>query len=156
IARAIALSPKLIVADEPVSALDVSIQAQIVNLLEELQTRTNVSYLFISHNLSVVRHISDRVAVMYLGQIVELASRDQLFGSPKHPYTQALLSSVPEPDVDGKRERIILSGEVPNAANPPSGCAFHPRCPHAVERCRIEKPVFREVEPGHNASCHFI
>lgn len=156
IARAIALSPKLIVADEPVSALDVSIQAQIVNLLEELQTRTNVSYLFISHNLSVVRHISDRVAVMYLGQIVELAGRDQLFGSPKHPYTQALLSSVPEPDVDGKRERIILSGEVPNAANPPSGCAFHPRCPHAVERCRIEKPVFREVEPGHNASCHFI
>lgn len=156
IARAIALSPKLIVADEPVSALDVSIQAQIVNLLEELQTRTNVSYLFISHNLSVVRHISDRVAVMYLGQIVELAGRDQLFGSPKHPYTQALLSSVPEPDVDGKRERIILSGEVPNAANPPSGCAFHPRCPHAAERCRIEKPVFREVEPGHYASCHFV
>ncbi|MCP3773486.1 ABC transporter ATP-binding protein [Paenibacillus sp. MZ04-78.2] len=156
IARAIALSPKLIVADEPVSALDVSIQAQIVNLLEELQTRTKVSYLFISHNLSVVRHISDRVAVMYLGQIVELASRDQLFSSSKHPYTQALLSSVPEPDVDGKRERIILSGEVPNAANPPTGCAFHPRCPHAVERCRIEKPVFREAEPGHYASCHFI
>lgn len=156
IARAVALNPKLIVADEPVSALDVSIQAQIVNLLGELQQKTKVSYLFISHNLSIVRHISDRVAVMYLGQIVETATRDQLFNSPKHPYTQALLSSVPEPDVDGRRERIILSGEVPNAANPPSGCAFHPRCPHAVERCRIEKPAFRELEPGHFASCHLI
>ncbi|CAG7653744.1 ABC transporter ATP-binding protein [Paenibacillus allorhizosphaerae] len=156
IARAVSLGPKLIVADEPVSALDVSIQAQIVNLLGELQEKTKVSYLFISHNLSVVRHISDRVAVMYLGQIVETASRDQLFESPKHPYTQALLSSVPEPAIDGRRERIILSGEVPNAANPPSGCAFHPRCPHAAERCRTEKPAFRELEPGHFASCHFI
>lgn len=156
IARAVSLNPKLIVADEPVSALDVSIQAQIVNLLEEMQVKTKVSYLFISHNLSVVRHISDRIAVMYLGQIVELASRDQLFGNPQHPYTQALLSSVPEPEMDAKRERIILKGEVPNAADPPSGCAFHPRCPHASEQCSVEKPVFRELEPGHFASCHFI
>lgn len=156
IARAISLKPKLIIADEAVSALDVSIQAQIVNLLGDLQAQTKVSYLFISHNLSIVRHISDRVAVMYLGRVVETATRDQLFDSPKHPYTQALLSSVPEPDVDQKRERIVLKGEVPNAANPPSGCAFHPRCPHATDRCRIEQPVFREVEPGHFASCHFI
>ncbi|RAV12142.1 ABC transporter ATP-binding protein [Paenibacillus contaminans] len=156
IARAISLKPKLIIADEAVSALDVSIQAQIVNLLGDLQAQTKVSYLFISHNLSIVRHISDRVAVMYLGRVVETATRDQLFDSPKHPYTQALLSSVPEPDVDQKRERIVLKGEVPNAANPPSGCAFHPRCPHATDRCRIEQPAFREVEPGHFASCHFI
>ncbi|TNJ65539.1 ATP-binding cassette domain-containing protein [Paenibacillus hemerocallicola] len=156
IARAISLSPKMIVADEAVSALDVSIQAQIVNLLGSLQERTKVSYLFISHNLSIVRNISDRVAVMYLGRVVETASRDQLFTSPKHPYTQALLSSVPEPDVDFKRERIVLSGEVPNAANPPSGCPFHPRCPHATDRCRSERPEFREVQPGHYASCHFI
>ncbi|GIP41186.1 peptide ABC transporter ATP-binding protein [Paenibacillus sp. J31TS4] len=156
IARAISLDPKLIVADEPVSALDVSIQAQIVNLLGDLQQKTNVSYLFISHNLSVVRHISDRVAVMYLGRVVETGTKDQLFNNPLHPYTQALLSSVPEPDVDGKRERIMLRGEVPNAANPPSGCPFHPRCPHAVDRCRTERPAFREVEPGHSASCHFI
>jgi len=156
IARAISLKPKLIIADEAVSALDVSIQAQIVNLLGDLQSQTKVSYLFISHNLSIVRHISDRVAVMYLGRVVETATRDQLFDSPKHPYTQALLSSVPEPDVDQKRERIVLKGEVPNAANPPSGCAFHPRCPHATDRCRIEQPAFREVEPGHFASCHFI
>jgi peptide/nickel transport system ATP-binding protein/oligopeptide transport system ATP-binding protein len=156
IARAISLKPKLIIADEAVSALDVSIQAQIVNLLGDLQAQTKVSYLFISHNLSIVRHISDRVAVMYLGRVVETATRNQLFDSPKHPYTQALLSSVPEPDVDQKRERIVLKGEVPNAANPPSGCAFHPRCPHATDRCRIEQPAFREVEPGHFASCHFI
>lgn len=156
IARAISLNPKLIVADEPVSALDVSIQAQIVNLLGELQAKTQVSYLFISHNLSIVRHISNRVAVMYLGKIVETASRDQLFENPLHPYTRALLSSVPEPDVDFKKERIVLSGEVPSAANPPSGCPFHPRCPHAEERCKIEQPVFREVGPGHYASCHFI
>ncbi|GAA4854920.1 dipeptide ABC transporter ATP-binding protein [Paenibacillus vulneris] len=156
IARAVSLNPKLIVADEPVSALDVSIQAQIVNLLGEMQEKTRVAYLFISHNLSVVRHISDQVAVMYLGQIVELANRDQLFDRPQHPYTQALLSSVPEPAMDSKRERIILKGEVPNAANPPSGCSFHPRCPHAAERCRTEKPAFREWEPGHYASCHFI
>ncbi|MFD0715378.1 ABC transporter ATP-binding protein [Paenibacillus sp. GCM10027626] len=156
IARAIALEPKLIVADEPVSALDVSVQAQIVNLLGDLQKQTKVSYLFVSHNLSVVRHISNRVAVMYLGKIVEIASRDQLFESPQHPYTQALLSSVPEPDVERKRERIVLSGEVPNAASPPSGCPFHPRCPHVQERCRTEPPLFREVQPGHFASCHFI
>ncbi|KIL39716.1 peptide ABC transporter substrate-binding protein [Gordoniibacillus kamchatkensis] len=156
IARAIALGPKLIVADEPVSALDVSIQAQIVNLLGDLKEKTQVSYLFISHNLSVVRHISDRVAVMYLGRIVESGTRDQLFDNPKHPYTQALLSSVPEPEVDSRRERIVLSGEVPNAANPPSGCPFHPRCPHATSRCRDEEPAFTEVESGHYASCHFI
>ncbi|MCR8644531.1 dipeptide ABC transporter ATP-binding protein [Paenibacillus sp. N1-5-1-14] len=156
IARAISLNPKLIIGDEPVSALDVSVQAQIVNLLGDLQKQTKVSYLFISHNLSIVRHISDRVAVMYLGRIVESGTRDQLFDNPKHPYTQALLSAVPEPEIGAKRERIVLSGEVPNAANPPSGCPFHPRCPHAVERCRIERPIFAEVEPGHFASCHFI
>jgi oligopeptide/dipeptide ABC transporter ATP-binding protein len=156
IARAISLRPRLIVADEAVSALDVSIQAQIVNLLGDLQKEFKMSYVFISHNLSVVRNISDRVVVMYLGRIVEVASRDQLFEDPKHPYTQALLSSVPEPEVDTKRERIVLRGEVPNAANPPSGCPFHPRCPHAVDRCSIERPVFKEVEQGHYASCHFI
>ncbi|MCZ8515224.1 ABC transporter ATP-binding protein [Paenibacillus filicis] len=156
IARAISLRPKLIVADEAVSALDVSIQAQIVNLLGDLQQESNMSYVFISHNLSVVRNISDRVAVMYLGRIVETASRNQLFEQPKHPYTQALLSSVPEPDVDFKQERIVLRGEVPNAAHPPSGCPFHPRCPHAVDRCASEPPAFKEVGPGHHASCHFI
>jgi oligopeptide/dipeptide ABC transporter ATP-binding protein len=156
IARAISLRPKLIVADEAVSALDVSIQAQIVNLLGDLQKEFKMSYVFISHNLSIVRNISDRVVVMYLGRVVEMASRDQLFENPKHPYTQALLSSVPEPEVDIKRERIVLRGEVPNAANPPSGCPFHPRCPHAVDRCSIERPVFKEVEQGHYASCHFI
>lgn len=156
IARAVALRPKLIVADEAVSALDVSIQAQIVNLLGDLQQESKMSYLFISHNLSVVRHISDRVVVMYLGRIVEMAGRDRLFESPKHPYTKALLSSVPEPDVDLKRERVVLRGEVPNAANPPSGCPFHPRCPHAVDRCSTETPAFMQVEPGHYASCHLI
>ncbi|WP_438445365.1 ABC transporter ATP-binding protein [Gorillibacterium sp. sgz5001074] len=156
IARALALNPKLIVADEAVSALDVSIQAQIVNLLSELQAKTNVSYLFISHNLSIVRHISDRVAVMYLGKIVELADKNDLYDTPKHPYTRALLSSVPEPDVDVHRERILLTGEVPNAAHPPSGCAFHPRCPYVQDRCRKEEPQLREAGEGHYASCHFI
>lgn len=156
IARALALNPKLIVADEAVSALDVSIQAQIVNLLSDLQHRTNVSYLFISHNLSIVRHISDRVAVMYLGRIVELAGKDSLYDTPKHPYTQALLSSVPEPEVDSARERILLTGEVPNAAHPPSGCAFHPRCPYVQDRCRSEEPALKEVGKGHYASCHLI
>lgn len=155
IARALALKPKLIVADEAVSALDVSIQAQIVNLLSELQRRTNVSYIFISHNLSIVRHISDRVAVMYLGKIVELADKNALYDSPKHPYTRALLSSVPEPEVDLPRERMLLSGEVPNAAQPPSGCAFHPRCPYVQERCRKEEPSLTEAGEGHYASCHF-
>jgi peptide/nickel transport system ATP-binding protein/oligopeptide transport system ATP-binding protein len=156
IARALALNPKLIVADEAVSALDVSIQAQIVNLLSDLQHRTNVSLLFISHNLSIVRHISDRVAVMYLGRIVELADKDSLYDTPQHPYTQALLSSVPEPEVDSARERILLTGEVPNAAHPPSGCAFHPRCPYVQDRCRSEEPVLQEVGKGHYASCFFI
>ncbi|WP_166238087.1 ABC transporter ATP-binding protein [Paenibacillus turpanensis] len=156
IARALALKPKLIVADEAVSALDVSIQAQIVNLLTELQAKTNVSYLFISHNLSIVRHISDRVAVMYLGKIVELADKNPLYDSPRHPYTQALLSSVPEPDAEHSRERIILQGEVPNAARPPSGCAFHPRCPFVRDKCRAEEPRLREVGARHYASCHFI
>ncbi|MEF3306181.1 ABC transporter ATP-binding protein [Paenibacillus sp. GYB003] len=156
IARAISLEPKMIVADEAVSALDVSIQAQIVNLLGSLQQRMKVSYMFVSHNLSIVRNISDRVAVMYLGRVVETAGRDDLFGNPQHPYTKALLSSVPEPDVTIKRERIVLKGEVPNAANPPSGCPFHPRCPIATDRCKTERPEFREVKPGHFASCHFI
>ncbi|WP_426446659.1 ABC transporter ATP-binding protein [Paenibacillus sp. S-38] len=156
IARAIALQPRLIVADEPVSALDVSIQAQIVNLMRDLQEQTKVSYLFISHNLSVVSHISDRVAVMYLGRIVELASRDELFLRPRHPYTKALLSSVPEPDVERPRERILLRGEVPSAANPPPGCPFHPRCPAAEARCSIETPAFRETAPGHFAACHLV
>ncbi|USG68264.1 ATP-binding cassette domain-containing protein [Brevibacillus ruminantium] len=156
IARAISLRPKLLVADEAVSALDVSIQAQIVNLLGELQQESHMSYVFISHNLSVVRHISDRVAVMYLGRIVETAEKEALFGEPKHPYTRALLSSVPEPDVNFRRERIVLRGEVPNAADPPPGCPFHPRCPHAESRCAIETPAFREVGPGHYASCHLI
>lgn len=156
IARAISLAPKMIVADEAVSALDVSIQAQIVNLMGDLQKKMKVSYLFVSHNLSIVRNISDRVAVMYLGRIVETASRDDLFNSPQHPYTKALLSSVPEPDVTVQRERIVLRGEVPNAAKPPTGCPFHPRCPIATERCAAERPEFREVKPGHFASCHFI
>jgi oligopeptide/dipeptide ABC transporter ATP-binding protein len=155
VARALAVGPKLIVADEPVSALDVSIQAQIINLLRELQQRMKLTYLFVAHDLSVVEYISDRVAVMYLGRIAELASRDALYQKPAHPYTQSLLSAIPVPDPDRKRQRIVLSGDVPSPARPPSGCHFHPRCFMAQARCASEEPLLREVAPGHWAACHF-
>ena len=156
IARALALNPSFIVCDEPISALDVSIQAQIVNLLEELQAKLNLTYLFIAHDLSMVRHISDRIAVMYLGIIVELAERDELFQRPLHPYTQALISAVPVPDpvVEAQRKRIILEGDVPSPVHIPPGCRFHPRCMYAVERCKAEKPEWRELKPLHWVACH--
>ncbi len=155
IARALALNPKLVVADEPVSALDVSIKAQILNLLQDLQQQYQLTYLFVSHDLSVIEHISDRVAIMYVGKMAELAETEELFNHPRHPYTEALLSAHPKADPDIKMDRIILSGEVANPANPPSGCYFHPRCRYAKDICKEKAPSWEEVAPQHFAACHF-
>ena len=156
IARAVALNPDFILCDEPVSALDVSIQAQIINLLEELQEQFGLTYLFISHDLSVVEHISDTVGVMYLGNMVEFAETDELYSNPLHPYTQALFSAIPVPDPDTKMKRIILEGSIPSPANPPSGCKFHTRCRFCMDRCKVEEPEYREVKPGHFCACHLL
>jgi oligopeptide/dipeptide ABC transporter ATP-binding protein len=156
IARALALKPKLIVADEPVSALDVSIQAQIINLLADLQQQFRLTYLFISHAIPVIEHISTRIGVMYLGKLVEVGTSRQICTSPKHPYTQALLSAVPIPDPAARKQRVVLGGDVPTPINPPTGCRFHTRCPIAVERCKVEEPPLRQIEDGRDAACHLV
>jgi len=156
IARALAVQPKLIVCDEPVSALDVSVRAQILNLMKDLKNRLGLTYLFISHDLSVVHHLCDRIAVMYLGKIVEIADRDELYRNPSHPYTKALLSAIPNPDPETKRERIVLEGDVPNPANPPSGCHFHTRCSYRTDRCAAEAPSLQRIGDRHSVSCHLF
>lgn len=155
VARALATNPRLIIADEPVSALDVSIQSQILNLMQDLQKEFNLTYIFVAHNLGVIEHISDRVAVMYVGKVVETAETEEMFLNPKHPYTEALLSAVPKPNPELRMDRIMLKGEIANPANPPSGCYFHPRCRYARERCQVEAPEWREVSPEHFVACHF-
>ncbi len=154
IARALALRPELVIADEPVSALDVSIQAQVINLMKDLQTKNGLTYLFISHDLSVVEYLADTVGVMYLGSLVELATKEQIFSNPKHPYTQALLSAVPMPDPDKKMNRIILEGDIPSASNPPKGCKFHTRCPNCMDICKEQAPVWKDYGNGHYTACH--
>ena len=156
IARALSVNPKLVICDEPVSALDVSIQAQIINLLKELQRSMNLTYVFISHDLSVVKFISDKIGVMYLGSMVEFGNKEDIFANPIHPYTQALFSAIPNPNPDVKMNRIVLNGDIPSPANPPSGCRFHTRCPHATEKCKYVAPTYREYEEGHFAACHLL